>query len=101
MTQEQTIVGRSGSKRSDKYETFVVNEMHDIDPTTMKGFTVADQVDMQRMGKRQVFRRQFKFFTAVGFTCCVMGTWEILLTSNTQALLAGGKVKHEDRRQLC
>lgn len=31
-----------------------------------------------------------RFLTTVGFTCCVMGTWEILLTSNTQALLAGG-----------
>ena len=33
---------------------------------------------------------QCRFLTSVGFTCCVMGTWEILLTSNTPALLAGG-----------
>lgn len=45
---------------------------------------------MKRMGKKQEFRRNFRFLTTVGFTCCVMGTWEILLSSNTQALTAGG-----------
>ena len=29
-------------------------------------------------------------FTTIGFTTCVMGTWEILLTANTQGLIAGG-----------
>lgn len=61
-----------------------------LDPVAKEGFTVADQQDMNRMGKQQQFRRNFRFITTVGFTCCVMGTWEILMVSNTQALLAGG-----------
>lgn len=30
------------------------------------------------------------FESAVAFTSCVMGTWEILLTSNYPSLVAGG-----------
>jgi len=62
----------------------------DLDHVAKEGFTMHDQRDMQRMGKKQEFRRNFRFLTTVGFTCCVMGTWEILMTSNTQALVAGG-----------
>lgn len=39
-----------------------------------------DQKDMHRMGKKQEFRRNFRIISTVGFTTCVMGTWEILLT---------------------
>ena len=66
------------------------NAWDSLDNFAKEGFTVNDQRDMQRMGKKQEFRRNFRFLTTVGFTCCVMGTWEILMTSNTQALLAGG-----------
>lgn len=61
-----------------------------LDEVAKEGFTVNDQLDMKRMGKKQEFRRNFRFLTTVGFTCCVMGTWEILLVSNIQGLLAGG-----------
>lgn len=43
-----------------------------LDPVAKQGFTIADQRDMQRMGKKQQFRRNFKFVTTVGFTCCVV-----------------------------
>lgn len=66
------------------------SEWNELDQTAKEGFTINDQLDMKRMGKKQEFRRNFRFLTTVGFTCCVMGTWEILLSSNTQALLAGG-----------
>lgn len=55
-----------------------------------EGFTGNDRRDMQRMGKKQQFRRNFRLLSTIGFTTCVMGTWEILLTSNTQGLTAGG-----------
>ncbi|EJP67665.1 amino acid transporter [Beauveria bassiana ARSEF 2860] len=45
-----------------------------------EGFTSADRADMQRMGKKQQFRRNFRLMSTIGFTTCVMGTWEILLT---------------------
>lgn len=66
------------------------SEWNELDHAAKEGFTVHDQLDMKRMGKKQEFRRNFRFLTTVGFTCCVMGTWEILLSSNTQALTAGG-----------
>lgn len=55
-----------------------------------RNFTVSDQRDMKRMGKKQEFLRNFRIFTTVAFTSCVMGTWEILLTSNYSGLLDGG-----------
>ena len=53
-------------------------------------FIYADKMDMQRMGKKQEFVRNFRTFSSIAFTSCVMGTWEILLTANTQGLVAGG-----------
>ena len=67
-----------------------LNDLDALDHVVKQGFTANDQTDMRRMGKKQEFRRNFRFLTTIGFTCCVMGTWEILMTSNTQALLAGG-----------
>ena len=52
--------------------------------------TVHDQKDMRRMGKKQELVRNFRIITSIGFTSCVMGTWEVLLTTNTPALIAGG-----------
>ncbi|KAK0963993.1 hypothetical protein LTR91_018708 [Friedmanniomyces endolithicus] len=49
-----------------------------------------DRTDMRRMGKKQKLRRNFRMISTIGFTTCVMGTWEILLTANTQGLTAGG-----------
>ncbi|KAK5119786.1 hypothetical protein LTR85_007362 [Meristemomyces frigidus] len=55
-----------------------------------RNHTAHDQRDMKRMGKQQEFMRSFRMVTSIAFTSCVMGTWEILLTSNTSALIAGG-----------
>lgn len=66
----------------------------DIDPPNtapaVHGFTENDRRDMHRMGKNQELMRNFRLISTVGFTTCVMGTWEILLTANTQGLIAGG-----------
>jgi choline transport protein len=49
-----------------------------------------DQKDMMRMGKKQEFVRNFRIFTSIAFTSCVMGTWELLITTSLPALVAGG-----------
>ncbi|KAK5134732.1 hypothetical protein LTR08_006107 [Meristemomyces frigidus] len=54
------------------------------------GYTDADRKQMCRMGKKQELRRNFRIISTIGFTTCVMGTWEILLTANSQGLTAGG-----------
>lgn len=54
------------------------------------GSTQDDKIDMTRMGKKQELMRNFRFVSSIALTSCVMGTWEILLTVNTPALIAGG-----------
>lgn len=54
------------------------------------GFTYQDKTDMKRMGKKQELKRTFRTLSSIAFTICNMGTWEILLTANTQGLTAGG-----------
>ena len=49
-----------------------INDFDELAPAVKEGFTVNDQRDMQRMGKKQEFRRNFHFLTTVGFTCCVV-----------------------------
>ncbi|OAA51580.1 Amino acid/polyamine transporter I [Metarhizium rileyi] len=61
-----------------------------VDGDLYADFTANDRRDMQRMGKTQQFRRNFRMMSTIGFTICVTGTWIILLTSNTQGLIAGG-----------
>lgn len=56
----------------------------------LKGYTEEDRKDMWRMGKKQELRRNFRFISTIGYATCVYGTWEILLTANTQGLTAGG-----------
>ena len=53
-------------------------------------FIYYDQRDMQRMGKKQELRRNFRLLSSIAFTSCVMGTWEVLLCANNQGLLLGG-----------
>lgn len=51
------------------------------------GHTEFDKRDMHRMGKKQEFSRNFKIVTSIAFTSCVMGTWELLLATNTPGRL--------------
>ena len=74
----QTITPITGSDASESHD--------DNDPR----FTYQDKIDMKRMGKKQQFRRNFRTISSIAFTTCNMGTWEILLTANTQGLIAGG-----------
>ena len=58
--------------------------------SSILGFTYNDKMDMKRMGKEQELMRDFETVSSIAFTTCVMGTWEILLTANTQGWIAGG-----------
>lgn len=51
----------------------------------------ADQRDMQRMGKKQDFKRNFSWFSSIAFTSCTMGTWEFVFVNNFQSLVDGGR----------
>jgi hypothetical protein len=39
-----------------------------------------DQKDMQRMGKSQELRRNFRFVSIFGYSMILMATWETVLT---------------------
>ncbi|KAF2173010.1 hypothetical protein M409DRAFT_62647 [Zasmidium cellare ATCC 36951] len=58
-------------------------------PTQFRG-TTADQPDMNILGKQQVLRRNFKFFTVLGFASTVMVSWEWLPIISIYALQDGG-----------
>lgn len=42
------------------------------------------------MGKRQKVQREFQYLSTIGFASCVLGTYEIFLTTNTSGLRDGG-----------
>ncbi|KAF2004743.1 amino acid transporter [Amniculicola lignicola CBS 123094] len=54
-----------------------------------KGST-EDQKDMQRMGKTQELRRNFRFVSIFGYSMILMATWETGLTTLIIPLLNGG-----------
>ncbi|RFU31627.1 hypothetical protein B7463_g4724, partial [Scytalidium lignicola] len=54
------------------------------------GSTQNDRKDMDRMGKVQELRRNFRPLSALSFTVILQGTWEVLLVATTQGLVDGG-----------
>jgi choline transport protein len=53
--------------------------------------TVIDARDMQRMGKAQELRRNFKYISTLFFVTVLTATWEYLLIANTTGLIDGGR----------
>ncbi|KAK7045424.1 polyamine transporter tpo5 [Paramarasmius palmivorus] len=54
------------------------------------GETYQDIRDMQRLGKKQVFKRNFGFWGTLGFVSIYMATWEVALISSSAGFRNGG-----------
>lgn len=54
----------------------VDEEYHD----SLRGHTRQDRADMQRMGKVQELKRNYRPLSALAFTVILQGTWEVLMT---------------------
>ncbi|KAK4556140.1 hypothetical protein LTR86_006837 [Recurvomyces mirabilis] len=54
------------------------------------GDTDADLRDMKRLGKKQEFKRNFSFWSTLGFVSIYMATWEFVLVSLSVGLANGG-----------
>lgn len=49
-----------------------------------------DAVEMAKLGKRQQLRRNFEFWSILGFSCVTMVTWEGLMSTFVYGLENGG-----------
>ncbi|KAK8241058.1 amino acid transporter-like protein [Phyllosticta capitalensis] len=49
-----------------------------------------DARDMQRLGKKQQFKRNFSFLSTLGFVSIYMATWEFVLVSLSAGFINGG-----------
>ncbi|KAK7045415.1 polyamine transporter tpo5 [Paramarasmius palmivorus] len=54
------------------------------------GDTSHDVRDMQRLGKKQEFKRNFGFWGTLGFVSIYMATWEFVLVSLSAGFINGG-----------
>ncbi|KAE9961348.1 hypothetical protein EG327_004581, partial [Venturia inaequalis] len=52
--------------------------------------TYHDVRDMGRLGKKQEFMRNFRFYSILGFTSTLMCTWEAMLSTSAFGLIDGG-----------
>ncbi|KAF2751449.1 amino acid transporter [Sporormia fimetaria CBS 119925] len=57
---------------------------------SLKGHTQNDQADMDRMGKVQELRRNYRPLSAIAFVVILQGTWEVLMTASYSGLVDGG-----------
>lgn len=62
----------------------------DLQLATQHGGSRADARDMLRMGKKQEFKRNFSFLSALGFVSIYMATWEFVLVSLSVGFANGG-----------
>ncbi|KAE8377728.1 amino acid/polyamine transporter I [Aspergillus bertholletiae] len=53
--------------------------------------TTQDNLDMQRLGKTQQLKRNFRFLSILGFNCTLMATWESILLTSNYGLINGGR----------
>ena len=61
--------------------TNIVDEMDGEDyHDSLRGHTRQDRADMERMGKVQELRRNYRPLSALAFTVILQGTWEVLMT---------------------
>jgi choline transport protein len=56
-----------------------------------KAGTTIDQQNMQRLGKTQELRRNFRLISVLGFTAVLMCTWEAILFAASYILPNGGR----------
>ena len=49
-----------------------------------------DQQDMRRLGKSQVYVRNFRFLATLGFAMVFSSTWEYVLVATSSGLVNGG-----------
>lgn len=49
-----------------------------------------DHLDMQRLGKKQQFKRTFSLWSSIGFVAIYMATWEFVLISLAPGFTNGG-----------
>ncbi|KAI9801611.1 MAG: hypothetical protein M1825_003290 [Sarcosagium campestre] len=52
--------------------------------------TYRDAQEMYRLGKKQEFKRNFRFISILGFTCTLMATWEAMIATSAFGLIDGG-----------
>ncbi|QMW44888.1 hypothetical protein G4B11_008308, partial [Aspergillus flavus] len=70
--------------------------VEDVQPPTSKeklsmANTAQDSLDMQRLGKTQQLKRNFRFVSILGFNCTLMATWESILLTSDYGLINGGR----------
>ncbi|RMZ05443.1 hypothetical protein D0864_02476 [Hortaea werneckii] len=73
-----------GSKYSPEDGSPVVGDVE------IYGDTEHDLRDMKRLGKKQEFKRNFTFWSALGFVSVYMATWEFVLVSLSVGFANGG-----------
>ena len=66
------------------------NNNYDDEIQEQKGGTRHDGYNMNRMGKRQELRRNFRFISIVGFVMVLQSTWESILLAAQYGLINGG-----------
>ncbi|KAL1590593.1 hypothetical protein WHR41_00641 [Cladosporium halotolerans] len=61
-----------------------------VDSVSWEGHGEQDKRDMERLGKTQEFKRNFGFWSALGFVAVYMATWEFVLVSLSVGFTNGG-----------
>ena len=82
--------GKSSATQIHVESTSDVDSSHRQTVQDQKGGTRQDVYDMDRMGKRQELRRNFRFISIVGFVMVLQSTWESILLAAQYGLINGG-----------
>ncbi|RGP67318.1 hypothetical protein FSPOR_6077 [Fusarium sporotrichioides] len=81
-------MGNNASAKADK--EIKVSTTAEPDSGRSSTINYHDKDQLERMGKKQVLRRNFGFLSILGFSCTILITWEAILVLFAQGLNNGG-----------
>ncbi|KAK0833658.1 hypothetical protein LTR73_001421 [Friedmanniomyces endolithicus] len=68
----------------------VLDSVHEVPGARGRYNNMMDRSDMNRLGKKQELKRNFRLISIFSFMCVVMSTWVFVINASTNGLAAGG-----------
>ncbi|KAK5119172.1 hypothetical protein LTR85_007786 [Meristemomyces frigidus] len=68
----------------------VLEDASEVQDVQKRYNNMIDRIDMDRLGKKQELKRNFRLISIFSFMCVAMSTWVFVISASTGGLAAGG-----------
>jgi len=68
----------------------VLDDVSEVGDVRKQYNDMMDRIDMDRLGKKQELKRNFRLISIFSFMCVAMSSWVFAISASTSGLAAGG-----------